>query len=167
MPKMLTPTDRGEAQSAPMLIGCSTAAGARSRRSGSGSPGCRIGVALAFTGCRHAVAMTRASPTANRIVPARSGRNGSDRDDHGGPTKDASKERFAPPKLDIRELRRSGTASTRPCFPNLSRELLIRAVAYRMQEVAWAVSAQSRSANCVRCTGAEANSEGQNVSARS
>ena len=52
--------------------------------------------------------------------------------------KDASREALARlPKLDIHELREEwGRLYKADASPNLSRELLIRAVAYRMQEVA-------------------------------
>src|SRR6202011_5744002 len=73
-------------------------------------------------------------------VPARSGRNCT------RPVtamavrqKDVSREALSRlPKLDIRELREEWRRLYKTdASPHLSRELLIRAVAYRMQEVAW------------------------------
>jgi len=66
--------------------------------------------------------------------------------------KDASREALARlPKLDITSFAEECAVSTKPMFPRISaRELVIRAVAYRMEEVALGVSAWSRSANCAR-----------------
>jgi hypothetical protein len=66
--------------------------------------------------------------------------------------KDASREALSRlHKLDIRELREEWRRLYKAdASPHLSRELLIRAVAYRMQEVALGVCARNRSANCAR-----------------
>ena len=52
------------------------------------------------------------------------------------------------PELDIGELRRQWRSLYKAEAPrHLSRELLVRAIAYRMQELAGAASARSRSAS--------------------
>src|ERR1700730_1122430 len=62
-------------------------------------------------------------------------------DGHGRPTKECQQGgALAPPKLDLRELREEWYRLYRAdASPHLGRELLIRAVAYRMQEVALGV----------------------------
>ena len=53
------------------------------------------------------------------------------------------------PKLDLRELREEWRRLYKAdASPHLSRELLIRAVAYRMQEIALGGLRPGRSANC-------------------
>ena len=53
------------------------------------------------------------------------------------------------PKLDIHELREEWRCLYKTdASPHLSRELLIRAVAYRMQEIAMGGLRPGRSANC-------------------
>ena len=66
--------------------------------------------------------------------------------------KDASREALSRlPKLDIHELREEWRRLYKAdVSPHLSRELLIRAVAYRMQEIALGGLRRSPSANCAR-----------------
>jgi DUF2924 family protein len=67
--------------------------------------------------------------------------------------KNASREALSRlPKLDIHELREEWRCLYKAdVSPHLSRELLIRAVAYRMQEVALGgLRARSCSVNCAR-----------------
>jgi len=128
--------------------------GASVARSGSGSAGLPHTVRAAFTGLRHAGReVTRSKDArANRCTGSLPSKLLPTGDGHGRPTKGCKQGGASRlPKLDIRELREEWRRLYKAdASPHLSRELLIRAVAYRMQEVLWAVCARSRSANCAR-----------------
>ena len=72
------------------------------------------------------------------------------------------------PALDVRDFARCGASSTKPeAAPRLSRELLMRAVAYRMQELARAGCARSCSASCTRSPRSCSKPEGHDTPAPS